>query len=262
MALGSLRFRPWIISDIALLIYVLLTIPCIILLGISLSNSPFQGSPIFFDGLIPGYIATAFGIAVTQQVIAFSRVLPYIDMASATRWRWSAKRTILGIHFPFGLNPWLQKDSFALLLQTIAVFAIVGIQQLGRSLFRREYAESASGGFVLVGWAINPGVCIGAIVCLIAFDAMAFAIAARLHGRETGLAGEPGSIVMLLGMVRGAKHIWEDFQGLDIEPERQGFWDKLSQENYCIYPDESLEKYVLDKDFECLYLIPLSPTQH
>ncbi|KAF9461741.1 hypothetical protein BDZ94DRAFT_1263246 [Collybia nuda] len=254
MALPPLRYRPIFITNLVLFSYVIATILCIaplIIWLIRLNDGPFTGPSIFFDGLIPGYIATILRFVAVKQVGAFTQTMPFCIMASGKVQHRHAFRTILTTHIPFestipSFGSPKQLDELLELLNAPTVFVI---EILAGNLFRRQYIRNGDS-YGLEGWEMNVGVCIGVIACLVTLDIIASTIMVFLFRRSTGLAEEPGSIATLVGMARGAKHIWEDFHGLDIERYPWKVRRRLSSMKYHISPDYTLSKYVLDKEAE------------
>jgi len=122
-------------------------------------------------------------------------------------------------------------DYFFQAIDIASVFFTGAVVQFESNLMQQSYNLSFP--YQFLGYSINRGMIIIALICHSVFVVVHVAILVWLNGRGTGLLDDPGFLALYLGLF-DRENIQEDFEGLEDEDRRWCVRENLKQNQYRI----------------------------
>ena len=225
--LRKLDYRPVMLEDWVLILSFLLNVGWIVVLALALfidPRRPLQGPPFILDGLFGGYVASFAKFIASSQNMALCQIMPFCSMASESKSEVQGQsdrqgsRTLLTDYYPYDwpiprLRPALNGHWFLFAVDLATFVSSYAVVQFASNILTET---SDSDNEDSVGWVPNLGIIYVVIACHSTFTTISLVMIFWLKRyKKTGLAARPGSIAMLLAMLKDSR-LEDDFNGLDL----------------------------------------------
>ena len=234
--LRKLDWRPNVLENPMLLLSFLFNVLWIIVLVFARSINParpLQGNSFLLDGYFGGYVASFAKFLATSQIIALGQIMPFCSMASEIGSERRGFRTLLADYYPYDwpiprLRP-VVNGHFYLFAVNLATFvSSYTIVQFASNILQEAFDVETGES---LGWIPNLGIIYIVIACHSVFALTTLTTVVWLWNKKTGLITKPGSIAMLLAMLKDS-HLEDDFQGLDLETSSWKVKKRLGENEY------------------------------